>query len=306
MEEKKYDYQFVGVPLNLFLRLDNNLRSMLFSLIQLQIYYADEDGWFFRSNEDLKAQSNLSENLVRVTIDTLYKEGLIDVESVGKGKGSNSPSNRYKVHLDRFKDYEEVDIEKCIKDPRFKIHTLNYKGSHYHPSYLDENSDEVTTEVVMADGQVSTQVNDMVDDMVESVVKSEDNIDNIYNIENIDNNSIINNNINNIKEDREVKSEDNIDDNDINNIFDYSIYKNIDTWKKSLPKLDSMDGDEYCIRAGIYELSQLNDVDSIKAKLEEIGRRLRKGSYEKLSEEAQNVLSHRCKELSIDIDSIYN
>lgn len=307
MEDKKiYDYQFVAVPLNLFCRLDNNLRSMLFTLIQLQIYYADEDGWFFRSNEDLKAQSNLSENLVRVTIDTLYKEGLIDVESVGKGKGSNSPSNRYKVLLDRFKDYEEVDIEKCIKDPRFKIRTLNYKGSHYHPSYLYENGDEVTTEVVIADGQVSTQVNDMVDDMVESVVKSEDNIDNIYNIENIDNNSIINNNINNIKEDREVKSEDNIDDNDINNIFDYSIYKNIDTWKKSLPKLDSMDGDEYCIRVGIYELSQLNDVDSIKAKLEEIERRLKKGSYEKLSEEAQNVLSHRCKELSIDIDSIYN
>ncbi len=305
MEKNNKDYQFVAVPLNLFCRLDNNLRSMLFTLIQLQIYYAESDGWFFRSNEDLKAQSNLSENLVRVTIDTLYKEGLIDVESVGKGKGSNSQSNRYKVHLDRFKDYEEVDIEKCIKDPRFKIRTLNYKGSHYRPSYLDENGDEVTTEVVMADGQVSTQVNEMVDDMVENVVKSEDNIDNIYNIENIDNKSIINNNINNIEEDREVKSEDNID-NSINNSFDYSIYKNRDTWKKSLPKFDSMDGDEYCIRVGIYELSQLNDVDSIKAKLEEIVRRLRKGRYEKLAEEAQNVLSHRCKELSIDLYSIYN
>ena len=70
-DEKKIGYQFVAVPLNLFCRLDNNLRSMLFTLIQLQTYYSEEDGWFFRSNADLAAQSNLSENLVRITIDTL-------------------------------------------------------------------------------------------------------------------------------------------------------------------------------------------------------------------------------------------
>lgn len=210
-DNKNIDYQFVAVPLNLFCRLDNNLRSMLFTLIQLQTYYAESDGWFFRSNEDLKAQTNLSENLVRVTIDTLYREGLIDVQSVGKGKGSNSPSNRYKVHWERFKDYEKDDIEKCIKDPRLIIRTLDYKGSNYRPSYLDKTDDEVTTEKVYIDGEVNSKV----DDMVESLVKSEDNIYNINNKDNIDNKKNIDNkdNIKNIDNTNNI-----IENNSNNNI----------------------------------------------------------------------------------------
>ena len=38
--------------------------------MQLSSYYAAEDGWFFRTNEDLSAQSLLSENLVRATLST--------------------------------------------------------------------------------------------------------------------------------------------------------------------------------------------------------------------------------------------
>lgn len=187
MEESNIDYQFVKVPLNLFCRLDKNLRSMLFTLIQLQTKFAEDDGWFFRNNDDLAKQSKLSENLVRITTDALYKEGLIDVQSVGKGKGSNSPSNRYIVHLERFKDYEKDDIVSCFKDPRLEINTPEYKGSHYHPSYLDKHVDVVRTETVMVDDMVNEKVDDEVSNVVEKLVKSEDNINNIYNLDNKNN-----------------------------------------------------------------------------------------------------------------------
>lgn len=310
MKEREIEYQFVAVPLNLFCRLDNNLRSMLFVLIQLQTYYADKDGWFFRSNEDLKAQSNLSENLVRLTIDTLYKEGLIDVESVGKGKGRNTPSNRYKVLCERFKDYEKDDIEMCIKDPKLAIKTPQYKGSHYHPSYLDKKEKEVTTEAVMADAQVDTQVNDKVDDKVENVVKVEDNIynidnkeiiDNKKNVDNIDNKKNIDNSINN-------NCNNNINnsiDNNINNYFDYSIYKDWETFRKTLP--DIMHISDYQKEKMIFELSQLTYIKSIRDKALEIEKLLtqRKNSNnEKYLEKARNVLNHKCKELSIDIDTL--
>ena len=293
-DKKKFDYQFVAVPLNLFCRLDNNLRSMLFVLIQLQTYYADKDGWFFRSNEDLKAQSNLSENLVRLTIDTLYKEGLIDVESVGKGRGRNTPSNRYKVLWERFKDYEKDDIEMCIKDPRLEIKTPQYKGSHYHPSYLDKKEMEVTTEAVMADAQVDDKVNDMVDDMVENVVKVEDNIYNIDNKENIDNKKNVDN----------IYNTKNIDNDNINNNFDYSIYKDWTTVRKTFPS--EYDVSYLQIREMIFQLSQLTDYYSIKEKVSQLRRRLDKSKDKSLIEEALNVLDHKCDELSINIDTLFN
>jgi hypothetical protein len=294
MKEREIEYQFVAVPLNLFCRLDNNLRSMLFVLIQLQTYYADKDGWFFRSNEDLKAQSNLSENLVRLTIDTLYKEGLIDVESVGRGKGRNTPSNRYKVLWERFKDYEKDDIEMCIKDPRLEIKTPQYKGSHYHPSYIDKKEMEVTTEAVMADAQVDDKVNDMVDDMVENVVKVEDNIYNIDNKENIDNKKNVDN----------IYNTKNIDNDNINNNFDYSIYKDWTTVRKTFPS--EYDVSYLQIREMIFQLSQLTDYYSIKEKVSQLRRRLDKSKDKSLIEEALNVLDHKCDELSINIDTLFN
>lgn len=84
--EKKFDYQFTAMPTNLMACMDLNCRSMLFTLIQLSSYYAKEDGWFFRTNEDLRIESQLSENLVRATLSTLYSIGIVDVKTVGKGK----------------------------------------------------------------------------------------------------------------------------------------------------------------------------------------------------------------------------
>ena len=289
IKDNKIDYQFVAVPLNLFCRIDNNLRSMLFTMIQLQTYYAEEDGWFFRDNYDLCKQSNLSENLVRITIDTLYKEGLIDVQSVGMGKGTNSPCNRYKVLWERFKDYEKDDIEKCIKDPRLEINTLKYKGSHYHPSYLDKNNDVVIADTTVVDDSVEDKV--VVDDVVTNVVKVEDNINNISNIDNKDNKKNIDN----------LENKNNIQSSNIN----YDIYKDEITWNKSLP--DDMNISDYQKERLIFELYQLNDYYSITDKIAEIEERLRTGRNNDIyKEKALHIVNMKSKELGFKFNIYLN
>ncbi|MDO4179817.1 MAG: hypothetical protein Q4D36_00840, partial [Bacteroidales bacterium] len=112
---------------------------MLFTLIQLSTYYAKEDGFFFRANEDLQAESNLSKNLVRATLSSLYDNGLIVVSSVGKSQGTIP--NNFKVNFENFAKWESLSIEECIKNPIHKIETADYKHKGFTPSYLVGETD---------------------------------------------------------------------------------------------------------------------------------------------------------------------
>lgn len=133
----KITYQFTAVPTNLFILLDNNCRSMLFTLIQLSSFYSNEDGYFFRINSDLSEESNLSQKLVIATVDTLYSKGLIEVNTVGKSKGKQA--NYYKVNFDKFTEYEKYSKDE-LKNPLLKIETVDYKAKGYSPSYLSKVS----------------------------------------------------------------------------------------------------------------------------------------------------------------------
>lgn len=145
MEEEKVNvgYQFNAVPMNLMACCDLNCRSMLWTLVQLSSYYATTDGWFFRTNEDLRTQSLLSENLVRATLSTLCNIGVVDVQTVGKGK-SKTP-NKFKLNIERFKDWERYSLEDCIKHPDLRIETDNYKAKGWQPSYLNELKEVLPT-----------------------------------------------------------------------------------------------------------------------------------------------------------------
>lgn len=175
---EKKNYQFTQVPTNLFILLDNNCRSMLFTLIQLSSYYADEDGWFFRTYSDLEAESNLSQNLVKATLQTLFNHHIIEAKPTGQSKGSKP--NYYKVNFSEFTKYDDISIEDAMKNPDLKIHTVDYKGSCFK---LNLVRDTVTTTVT---------------NTVETTVKSDNNIDNIENVYNIKNI----NNIDNIKNEK--------------------------------------------------------------------------------------------------------
>ncbi len=152
---------------------DLNCRSMLWTLVQLSSYYSDKDGWFFRTNEDLKAQSRLSENLVRATISTLYRLGIVDVQTVGKGK-SKTP-NKFRLNVGRFKDWEQYSLEDCTKHPDLRIVTDNYKAKDWQPSYLKQL--KIETQYNSADNLT----------MLSKLSQSEDYIDNVKNENNKDN-----------------------------------------------------------------------------------------------------------------------
>lgn len=173
MNEEKVNagYQFNAVPMNLNACCDMNCRSMLWTLVQLSSYYATEDGWFFRSNDDLRAQSLLSENLVRATLSTLYNIGVLDVQTVGKGK-SKTP-NKFKLCVDRFANWEKFSHEDCIKHPNLRVETDNYKAKGWQPSYLKS----------LDTGTVTDAVEILTPQPILS--QSEDNRDNTNNKENI-------------------------------------------------------------------------------------------------------------------------
>lgn len=169
-KEDEVGYQFNAVPMNLMACCDLNCRSMLWTLVQLSSYYADKDGWFFRTNEDLRAQSQLSENLVRATLSTFYRVGIIDVRTVGKGK-SKTP-NKFRLNVERFKDWEQYSLEDCIKHPDLRVETDCYKTTGWQASYLNPQEDKTSSDSVTVPMSTLTPP------------QSEDNIENTDNKEN--------------------------------------------------------------------------------------------------------------------------
>lgn len=215
---EKKDYQFTAVPTNLFMLLDNNCRSMLFTLIQLSTYYADQDGWFFRTYADLECESNLSQNLVRATIQTLFDHDIINARPTGFGKGKKA--NYYMVNYSKFEEFEKIGIEDAMKNPDLKIVTVDYKGSNFKLNLVKPTGTidiDIDLEKEIDKDKEITLVNEVVNNTVintvTNTVKSDNNIDNIDNLDNIkniyninniekENNIIINNNI--IKEKEEL------------------------------------------------------------------------------------------------------
>ena len=164
-QEERIGYQFTAVPTNLYQCCDINVRSMLFTLIQLSSYYANRDGWFFRSNDDLRAQAKLSENLVRATLSSLYKLGVVDIKSVGKGK-SKTP-NQFKLNFNKFLEWEDYNIDDCYKHPDFEIETDNYKATGWQPSYLGKLDIETVKDSV--DIPISQPIPSQIEDNIENI-----------------------------------------------------------------------------------------------------------------------------------------
>lgn len=177
--EKKIDFQFTAVPMQLMTALDVNCRSMLFTLCQLSDYYADEQGVFFRTNADLSEQSKLSPKLVTATIDTLYSHNIIEVWSVGKGKGKHS--NRYRLNFNKFKEYEKYSFDD-LKNSEIQICTVKgYNKKGHSTSYLKDDDKESLQE---------NPKQPLIE--IPQVPQSTNNIDNIENIEKEYNNTIYN------------------------------------------------------------------------------------------------------------------
>ena len=199
MENRKIEYPFIKVPLHLSKVLDVNCRSMMEALCQLESYYADENGIFFRTNADLVADTRLSEKLVRATIDTLYINGIIEVWSVGKSKGKHS--NYYRLNHNKISEYAKYSMDE-LKQPHLLIDTIkDYNKKGYSPSYLKneyvdipKQSQEIPQELpndFPSFPQITNNINN---------IEIIDNINNKENIDIKDNIEIEDNNIIDIEE----------------------------------------------------------------------------------------------------------
>lgn len=185
----KVEYQFTQVPTKLMILLDVNCRSMLFTLCQLASHYTKDGGRFFRTNADLSLESRLSQKLVIATLDTLYTHGIVEIWSVGKGKGKHA--NYFKLNLERIKEFERLKMDE-LKNPDLQLQMVDYRAKGYSPSYLkkdtplvaQENSQEIPNDFPR-NSQITNNIN---------------NIENIDNEDNINNKEIENSNINNIED----------------------------------------------------------------------------------------------------------
>lgn len=182
---EKVEYQFTQVPTKLMILLDVNCRSMLFTLCQLASHYTKDGGRFFRTNADLSLESRLSQKLVIATLDTLYTHGIVEIWSVGKGKGKHA--NYFKLNLERIKEFERLKMDE-LKNPELQLPMVDYRAKGYSPSYLKKNTQNVSQEIPNDFPRISPITNNI------------NNIENIDNEDNINNEEIENSNINNIED----------------------------------------------------------------------------------------------------------
>lgn len=168
MKKKDIPYKFTAMPLNLAACMDVNCRSMLFTLLQLSSYYADEEGWFYRTNMDLQMQSRLSDKLVTEVISKFHRIGILEVQCVGQSKGKFP--NRFRLNQTKFLEWEKKSLEDCLKNPTLFIEKEDRKQKGWKPSYL-------TSKTVLGEGKNNCL----------EVARNPHNIENAENGDNTDN-----------------------------------------------------------------------------------------------------------------------
>lgn len=169
------EYGYIKVPVNLFYLMDANCTKVLITLIQMSDYYG-KDGWFYRTMNNLEDSTHLSANIIRASLDALYKEGLVDVDCTGVSKGKHP--NHYKVNFEKFQEYEEYSLDEIISGGAKMIETAKYKSGYYKPSYMEKSEQEYQPkpQPKCRPKKVSTNITN---------IDNKDNIDNKTNLQNI-------------------------------------------------------------------------------------------------------------------------
>lgn len=140
---RNLNYNFIAVPTNLFFALDPNLRNALTVLIQLSSVYADADGFFFRTNEDLQSDFKMGKNLTVAVLESLYRYDLLQVKSVGfTKKNGKRKVNFFRVNFEHFKDFEKYHIYTITKNEELHLETVDYKAKDYRVTYTSSTVEE--------------------------------------------------------------------------------------------------------------------------------------------------------------------
>ena len=146
---RNLDYNFIAVPTNLFFALDNNLRTALTVLLQLSSVFADQDGFFFRTNEDLQQDLKMGKNLTIAVLESLYQYNLLEVKSVGfTKKNGKKQVNFFRVCTENFKEYEQYHIYTITKNVELHINTVDYKAKNFKVTYTADTAQNDETAIL--------------------------------------------------------------------------------------------------------------------------------------------------------------
>lgn len=156
---RNINYSFIAVPTNLFFALDNNLRNALVVLLQLSSVFADQNGFFFRTNEDLQADLKMGKNLTIAVLESLYQYELLQVKSVGfTKKNSKKQVNFYRVNVEKFKDYEQYHVYTITKNEELHLETVDYKAKGFKVTYTASTVEETILSPSDAQKSISEEI----------------------------------------------------------------------------------------------------------------------------------------------------
>jgi hypothetical protein len=104
-------YQFTASPLNLMYSLDSDCFKMMNLLIQEDSYWRSKgqlvDNYFFKSLNDLKEDMFMSNDQdVRLTLEALYVNGLIDIIN----QGEQHKASKFRINLERISEIDKMSI----------------------------------------------------------------------------------------------------------------------------------------------------------------------------------------------------
>lgn len=187
------NYQFIKVPINLFYLMDANCSKVLTTLIQMDSFYPKTDGYFECAYKTLEQACGMSQNLIKASLAGLYLEGIINVISVGKGRGKHT--NKYKINVEKFQDYENTPVGIAIMTEDKPIHQVKYNGTRFKLPWESEKNSSTT----IAQGTAQSIAQGTAQNLTTNI-DNISNIDNIYNINFLDNitkENLLNNNLKN-------------------------------------------------------------------------------------------------------------
>lgn len=132
---ERADYVFGRIPVKLAYALGNNGKIVLMTLINMRI----DHEWFNASMSRISQLCGLSEEVVRASLETLYRANVIFIKTEGEGRRVDEDMNEYKVNIDKFIEYDALSIDECM-DKFHRIPDLIYSpkgGKRLKLTYLE-------------------------------------------------------------------------------------------------------------------------------------------------------------------------
>ena len=155
---KKIDYRFNILPYTLINLFDSTLLSKFIALLRISNAFADEDGYFKRSQRLLQNDIGCTKSSFLTAMDVFESLGILTVK-----KDSAKTLFRIKVNTERFSDFDKIPTDVLIANIRsitldngktFKLEKL----LNQNDSSIDNQQNKVET--------TEMEVNKIVDDDV--------------------------------------------------------------------------------------------------------------------------------------------